>query len=231
MSDLRKTARITGGWYLALALSGLFGFIMVRPAIYAPGDPAATAAHLVNRAALARAGVVLEFAIVVTQAATAVWFFKLFRGLNVVAAGALAGFGVVNAVSILASATCIATALTVATNAGLAPGGDVAATVQLLYLLSGNFWGVGQLFFGMWLLPMGYVAATSGRMPRVLGWILLAGGVGYVLAAAVSYGTTAPDWLAGILTVPASVGEFWMIGYLLAKGIRPTPLAARGGSV
>lgn len=88
--------------------------------------------------------------------------------------------------------------------------------------MSEKFWGVGVLFFGLWLLPMGYVAATSGRMPQVLGWTLLVGGVGYVLSAFLSNGlAVAPEWLVQGLTIPATIGEFWMIGYLLVIGIRP----------
>jgi hypothetical protein len=135
---LRKTARITGMWYLALAIAGILGFLLIRPQIYVVGDPAATLANLVDRATLARTGVVLELALVVTQALAAVWFYKLFRSINQPAAWALAVFGVVNAVAVMASAGFMATALTVSGDPSLAPGGDAAATVQLMYQLSTN---------------------------------------------------------------------------------------------
>ncbi len=222
MNDLKKTARITGMWYLGLAITGVFGFLLVRPSIYVPDDPAATAQNLVEREALARLGVALELGIAATQALAAVWFYKLFRSFNSLAAGSLAAFGFVNAITILGSAACIATAVGVASNAGLAPGGDVAATSQLLHEISSNLWGVGALFFGLWLIPMGYVVITSGRMPKGLGWTLIVGGAGYILSAFLSNGLAgAPSWLVEGLTAPASIGEFWMIGYLLAVGIRP----------
>ena len=219
---LRKTARIAGMWYLALAIAGILGFLLIRPQIYVAGDPATTLANLVDRAALARTGVVLELALVVTQAIAAVWFYKLFRSINEPAAWALAVFGMVNAVAVLASAGFMATALTVSGDPSLAPGGDAAATVQLMYQLSTNSWGVGAVFFGLWLIPMGHIAAGSGRMPAWLGRILIIGGVGYVLSSFVSHGFSDPAaWVVTSLTVPATIGEFWMIGYLLAVGIRP----------
>lgn len=218
---LRKTARITGMWYLALGITGILGFLLIRPQIYVAGDPATTLANLVDRAALARIGLVLELALVVTQAIAAVWFYKLFRSINEPAAWALAVFGMVNAVAIMASAGFVATALTVSGDPSLAPGGDAAAIVQLMYQLSSNSWGVGAVFFGLWLIPMGHIAAGSGRMPKWLGRILIVGGFGYLLSSFVSYGFTGPPaWLVGGLTVPATIGEFWMIGYLLAVGIR-----------
>ena len=225
----RTTARAAGLWYLALAVTGLVGFLLIRPRIYVVGDPAATLANLVERGGLARAGLLLELGIVVTQALAAVWFYKLFRSVNSTAAWALAAFGMVNAVVIMLSAGFMATALTVSSDFGLAPGGDAAATVQLLYQLSSNSWGVGSLFFGLWLIPMGYIASSSGLMPKWLGRILVIGGVGYMLSAFVVYGLTdAPAWLAEVLPLPATVGEVWMIGYLLIKGIRPSDQTSAG---
>jgi hypothetical protein len=227
---MKKTARITGLWYLGLAITGLFGFLLVRPAIHVSGDAAATARNLLERESLARIGVALELGIVVTQALAAVWFYKLFRPLNSVAAGALAAFGLVNAVAILCSAAVMATAVAVAHDASLAPGGDVAATAQLLFQISARFWSVGAVFFGLWLIPMGYVAASSGRMPKLLGWTLMVGGIGYLLSAFLSNGIRGvPAWLVESLSIPASIGEFWMIGYLLSVGIRPVADASAAG--
>ncbi|MBL9037138.1 MAG: DUF4386 domain-containing protein [Archangium sp.] len=222
MTELKMTARVTGFLYLALAVAGGLGFLLVRPALYVAEMPAETARNLVSRAAMARFGVVLELLTVATQALTAVWFFKLFRGVNVVAAMAIAAFGLMNAVAILGSAACLSTALVVVGDATLAPGGDVGATVQLFYVVSERLWSVGALFFGLWLVPMGHIARTSRHLPKALGWTLLVGGVGYTLSALVANGVPdAPRWLADALTIPATVGELWMIGFLLIVGLRP----------
>ncbi|MEQ6900349.1 DUF4386 domain-containing protein [Nocardioides sp. YIM 152588] len=226
------TARATGAWYLGLAVTGMLGFLLVRPEIWIDGDPAATLDHLQERESLARLGVALEMGIVLTQAMAAVWFYKLYRNVNQVAGVAVAAFGLVNAVAIMASAVFMATALAVAADPSLAPAGDAAATVGLLHRLSTDSWGVGALFFGLWLIPMGWGAITSGRFPVVLGWILVAGGLGYVLSAFAGYGLAdAPGWLVDVLAFPATIGEFWILGYLLVRGIRPQAGAtpARGG--
>jgi hypothetical protein len=216
MHALIRTARMTGLLYLGLAITGLLGFLLIRPQLFAAGDPSATLANLVEHESLARAGVAFELLIVVTQALAAVWFYRLFRTADPLAAGGIAAFGLVNAVVILVSAALLATAVEFA----LDPVGDAAATVQLLYLVSGNLWGVGGLFFGLWLIPMGWCVLRSGWMPRTLGWILVAGGIGYVLSAFIKY--LGPDLplVADILVLPATVGEFWMVGYLLVRGVR-----------
>ncbi len=232
MDNELRTARTAGLWYLGLALTGIASFIVLRPMAFDPDDAAATLANLTTDEWRAQLGLGFELGIVLTQALAAVWFYKLLRPFGEVAAWAVAVFGMVNAAAILASSALWATALEVAADTSLAPGGDAAATVQLLAAATINFWGVGALFFGLWLIPMGWVAVRSGRFPIVLGWILVAGGVGYCLSAFVHYGIAdAPDALVSALQVPASVGEFWMIGYLLLVGIRPARDQASGASV
>lgn len=216
MRALVRTARMTGLLYLGLAISGALGFLLIRPQLFVADDPSATLANLVTHESLARAGVAVELLVVVTHALTAVWFYRLFRAAAPVAAGGIAAFGLVNAIAVLLSAALLATAVELA----LDPVGDATATVQLLYLISGNLWGVGALFFGLWLIPMGWCVLRSGWMPRALGWILVGGGIGYLLSAFIRY--LAPDVpvLADALAYPATVGEFWMLGYLLIRGVR-----------
>lgn len=219
-AQLLRTARLTGLFYLGLAVTGMLGFLMVRGRILVADDAAATLANLTAQATLARVGVGLEMGIVLTQTLAAVWFYRLFRGVDAFAAGTIAAFGLVNAIAILGSAAMLASAIEVAGDATLAAGGDAAATVQLLYVVSGNLWGVGAIFFGLWLIPMGWVVLRSGWMPRSLGWLLIAGGIGYVLSAFIGQTVPAAGGMTDLLTMPATVAEFWMIGYLLAFGVR-----------
>ena len=142
---------------------------LVRGLLYVADDPTGTLSNLVEHPATARLGIVLELAIVFTQALAAVWFYRLFRSVDSFAAGLIAVFGMVNAVAILGSAAALATALDVADEKSLAVSGSAAATVQLLYVFSGHLWGVGGLFFGLWLIPMGWLVVRSGWLPRVAG--------------------------------------------------------------
>lgn len=207
------TARQTGALYLALAVAGGLGFLLVRPALVDP-DPLATLAQLRDREALTRTLIGLELALVVFQALAALWFFRLFRAVDDVAAAAIAVFGVLNAVAIMGSAAATATAL----DAALGTAGGEAGSPQLLLGLSEHFWGVGNLFFGLWLVPMGVCVLRSGTMPRLLGRLLVGGGAGYVLSAFVAYLWPGAATVPELLVVPATIGEVWMLGYLLVRG-------------
>src|SRR5882724_8862044 len=222
MTDLKRTARITGLAYLGLAISGMLGYLLIRNQLYVPGDAARTAANLVAHEGLARLGIATDAAVVLTQAVTAVWFWRLFRPVDPVAAGSIAAFGLVNAVVILMATACSATALEVALRGGATSTGDAL----LLYDLNAAAYSLAGLFFGLWLIPMGWLARRSGYMPRPLGWILIVGGVGYVLSALVASLAPGASGAVSALTVPATLGELWMVGYLLTKGVAGRPLLA-----
>jgi hypothetical protein len=224
MPDVKRTARITGLAYLGLAVSAMTAYLLVRSRLHVPGDAAGTAANLVAHVGLARLGVVADLATVLTQTVTAVWFWKLFRPIHAVAAGSIAAFGLVNAVMILVATTCSVTALDVALRADAASAGQAL----LLYDLNAAALGLAGLFFGLWLIPMGWLAARSGYMPRTLGRILIGGGVGYLLSVLVASLVPHASGVAYALTVPATIGELWMVGYLLTKGVADRSTADGG---
>lgn len=215
--ELVATARITGIWYLMLAITGMVGFLILHPRIYVAGDSSATLTNLTEQETLARVRLLFEFLIVVSQALAAIWFYKLFKDIRHVAAWALAAWGTVNAVAIMISAMAMGGAIKLAGSA-LAVN-EKMMMIQFFDQFIKNAWGVGSLFFGLWLIPMGYIVVSSQRMPVWLGRVLMLGGVGYILSTFINYMGVSDAWV-GTLTIPATVGEFWMIGYLLIFGIR-----------
>ncbi len=217
MKDEITTARLTGIWYLLLAISGMVGFLTLHPKLYV-ADPAQTLTNLTEQETLARIRILLEFAIVVSQALAAVWFFKLFKDINHVAAWALAAWGMMNAAAIMISAMAMGGALGVV-DADQSVD-DKIIMIQIFDQFIKSAWGVGSLFFGLWLIPMGYVVVSSQRMPVWLGRVLILGGAGYLLSACLNYLGIKGVWL-DLMVIPATVGEFWMIAYLLIFGIRP----------
>ncbi len=216
--DLVVTARITGVWYLLLAVTGMVGFLLLHPRIYVAGDPAKTLANLTEHEMVARMRLLFEFLIVVSQALAAIWFYKLFKDIRHVAAWALAAWGMMNAVAIMISAMAMGGAINVA-NITQALN-DKLIMIQIFDQFIKNSWGVGSLFFGLWLIPMGYIVVSSQRMPVWLGRVLILGGCGYLVNTFVQYIGVRGSWV-DMLVIPATVGEFWMIAYLLIFGIRP----------
>ena len=215
--DIKVTARITGIWYLILAISGLFGFLIFHSQIFVE-DPEITLENIIAQNTVARARLIFEFAIVVSQALAAVWFYKLFRNLNESTAWALGVWGIVNSVAIMISAISMASAIEIA-NSSLQSLDEKILLIDLFSQLVKHSWGVGSLFFGLWLIPMGYIVTSSKCMPLWLGRILIIGGFGYLISTLLNYIGLESSYIE-LLVIPATIGEFWMIGYLLIYGIR-----------
>jgi len=217
--QLVTTARIAGVWYLLMAITGIVGFMMFHTQVFDPEDSRKTLTNLTDTNSLARVRILLEFGIIVSQALTAIWFYKLFKHVNEWAAWTVGIWGMVNAVAIMISAISMGGAIEVAHSSALAIENKIVL-VELLSAVISNAWGVGSIFFGLWLIPMGYIVVSSKRMPLWLGWTLIIGGAGYLLSVVVNY-LGIESSFSGYLVIPATIGEFWMIGYLLVFGIRP----------
>lgn len=217
--QLLNTARLTGIWYLLLAISGIFGFMVFHPKIFVGDDPQKTLNNLIEFSTVSRIRLLFELVIIVSQALAAVWFYKLFVGINKWAATTLGIWGTVNSIIIMVSAVAMYSVIELAASSSISSE-DKLVMVQILTQIISNSWGIGGLFFGLWLLPMGYIIVSSKRMPVALGWVLIVGGVGYLLQTFLNAGGLHSSYI-GLLTIPATIGEFWIVGYLLIVGIRP----------
>ena len=215
--SLKKDARITGIWYLSLAVFGVLGFLVFHPKVFVTGDPAATLQNIIENESLIRTRLLLELAIVLSQVLAAVWFYKLFKTINEWAAWSLAVWGTVNAVAIMISAIAMASMINVASSSLVIE--EQILLISVLHNVISNAWAVGSLFFGLWLIPMGYIVTHSRRMPVWLGYTLIIGGIGYILSTFFHYSGIESSFIE-YLTIPATAVEFWMIGYLLIFGIR-----------
>lgn len=218
--SLKKDARITGIWYLSLAIFGVLGFLVFHPKVFVTGDPAATLQNIIENESIIRTRLLLELAIVLSQVLAAVWFYKLFKGINEWAAWSLAVWGTVNAVAIMISAIAMGSMINVASSSLVIE--EQVLLISVLQNVISNAWAVGSLFFGLWLIPMGNIVTHSRRMPVWLGYTLIIGGFGYILSTFFHYSGIESSFIE-YLTIPATAGEFWMIGYLLIFGIRPDP--------
>lgn len=218
--SLLVTARLTGLWYLLLAIFGILGFLWLHPLLFIAGNPEQTLQNLTANPSHAHGRLALELGIVASQALAAVWFYKLFKDIHHWAAFATAGWGLLNAAAILVSGIAMGTAIEMAAYTGTSAS-EKLLLIEMLTQMAAKAWSLGGLFFGLWLMPMGYAVVQSGRMPLWMGRLLLVGGVGYLLSTFLG-ALGISHVLVEALTFPATIGEFWMIGYLFVYGIRPS---------
>lgn len=210
MSRTLSVSRTTGLLYLGLAVSGIISYLGIRSQIFIEDNPAQTLHNVLEKQTLARFGVAFELLVVLTQALAALWFYKLFKKFDSFVAMTLAVFGMINSVAIL-----IASAFWL--NAIKSPiASDSMTQIYDLFTIHNDIWLVSNLFFGLWLIPMGYLARKA-LMPKALAGFLIFGGYLYLASTFILVLLPNQKALSDVMAIPGTIGEFWIIGYLLFK--------------
>jgi hypothetical protein len=75
---------------------------------------------------------------------------------------------------------------------------------------------VAQVFWGLWLFPLGYLIFKSGFLPRILGIVVIVGGTGLLIDSAVFF--LFPDSGVGVSQV-TGLAEIPLGLWLLIKGV------------
>jgi Domain of unknown function (DUF4386) len=100
------------------------------------------------------------------------------------------------------------TALAVATGAGytrsVGRAGSDALTLLFVDMQHGGYI-IDALFFGLWLLPLGYLVLRSGYFPKALGVLVVVAGCGYLVDLFSVFLTPGiSDRVGQFVTVPAA---------------------------
>ncbi len=217
MTDGQKIARLAGVLYLVVVVTGLFSLMYVPSQIAVSGDPHATANSIVANAPLFRAGIA---ALLIGQVAFLLLpfvLFKLLRHVNQNAAVLMVALAVVSVPVALVSLSNRLDAL------DILRGPNLQSQMQSQAMLYINAYGNGllvtTLFWGLWLLPFGYLVIRSGFLPKLLGVLLVLGGLGYVIQ--VFWQILMPDTsFPDLVLLPAAIGEIGICLWLLVAGVR-----------
>jgi hypothetical protein len=104
------------------------------------------------------------------------------------------------------------------------------ALAMLFLNLHGHGFGVAEIFWGLWLFPLGLLVYRSRFLPRFLGVWLTFGGFAYVILSLT--GVLMPQYQDKVFTYsqPAFFGEVALMLWLVIKGARPPALDATASS-
>jgi hypothetical protein len=223
-SEPRRLARIAGLMYVINAIFAGFAFGLVATKMYAAGDAAATAANVLANPGLVRVGVVADLFQATEWVFLAMALYLLLRHVSTDVARGMVVLVAVGAAIVCLNDVFEFVAVRVATDGFYAAALGVAgsnALVLVLFDLQHYGFLIAQIFFGLWLLPLGYLAYRSGMFPRALGVMLIAAGVCYLADMLVLF--LAPGLggqINAFLVIPPMIAELWMALYLVVKGVR-----------
>lgn len=218
----QNLARLGGVLYLADAVLGAFAEF-VRTSNTVAGDAPATASNVLAHMTLFRFGFAADLADPLIYLAVGILLYVLFRPVNAPIALAML---VLNAVSVPIQALNMLNQA-----AAMLLASDPNSAGQVLFLLDLHRIGylIAQIFFGLYLLPLGYLVYRSGFMPKVVGWITMAGSAGYVAGVGLALaGPRFESSLATTMGVAGGLGELTFVLWLLIRGIREPKRLAVG---
>jgi hypothetical protein len=158
--------------------------------------------------------------------------YRLFESVDRHRARQMVGLVLVSAALILVAAVFNTAALSVFRGGNAFAAFDQhtrEAIGMLLIKLHGQSNGVNEMFWGLWLLPFGWLVVSSRFLPRWLGYWLLLDGVCWVVFAVA--GLLAPTYNDVLFKVfqPAFLAEVGMMLWLLIVGAKEPALPAAAG--
>ncbi len=178
LTSPKRLARIAGVLYLLNGILGGFALLFVYGKVYVPGDAAKTAGNLIANSGLVRMGVVADLVQATIWVFLGLTLYRLLKHVSKSVASAMVVVIAIGAGIVMLNEVFGFEALRVATGAvNLAAFGTAGSNALALLLVDAHHYGIliAQVFFGLWLVPLGYLAYRSGWFPKTLGVALIVG--------------------------------------------------------
>jgi uncharacterized protein DUF4386 len=224
MDSTRSLARRAGLLYLLACLPAPFAYLYVPGVLLAAGA-IATADRVRAHQGLLLAGVVAELVSATLTMFAGLALYQLFKKVSETTAVVLAAMMLISVpISFVNSLNHIAPLILVKSPAILSALEPTQSAALVLLFCRIHHFGiiVGQVFWGLWLVPYGMLVLRSGFIPRGLGYPLIAAGIGYLIN---SFGTLllppSLRWIADDAMF-LGAGEVPILVWLLAWGARST---------
>jgi hypothetical protein len=207
----QKTAKIAGWLYLCLIPLGILGIIYVPATLFVAGDIGATISNIVANELLFRVGVVSAFLVQLVSVCVVLYLYKLLKPVN-------QSHALLMVLCLLLSVpiTLVNELFHIAVLVLLNSSEPSHELVSLFLELHGHGIFVSQIFWGLWLFPMGYLVFKSGFLPKILGVLLMIGCVGYVIDSVTHF--LLPDF-GFTFSEFTFVGELLLPLWLVIKGV------------
>ena len=225
MNSTKKAARIAGLLYVLTSIPGAFCLLYIPSRFIVSGNAAATAAKILASEFVFRLGIVAEIASF-TGFIFVVWaLYRLLRSVNNERASLMAILMLVSIPISLFNVLNQVAALMLIRGADFLSVFDKPQRDALAMLfLDLHFQGfiVAQVFWGLWLIPFGFLVFKSGFLPRFLGVLLVIACFGYLANSLDAFGVT-PHVVSRIIG-PLTICELPTMLWLLIRGAKEQPL-------
>ncbi len=223
MMENKELARIAGVLYLFLAITGVYGLIYVGSQTYVRGDAVATAQKMLANEFLFRTGIAGNLISQTLFVFLVLAFYRLLKTVNEHHAKLMVALVLVSIPITFICESFNITALMILKGDILPSFSPQQQQEWAMAFLKMNANGilVVEIFWGLWLIPLGLLFYKSGFMPRIIGVLLVGGGIMYLIEVCTN--VVFPEYRAfinPITSVILPISEFSTILWLLIKGVK-----------
>ena len=212
-------ARVAGILYLLMIPLGIFGILYVPSTLIVSGDAAATANNIMASESLFRLSIVSALILQINQILLVLVLYKLLKPVNKIHASLMVVFALAAVpIAMLNEFNHFAALLFLSGADYLTAFGADQLHAQVMFFLDLHEHGIfiAQLFWGLWLFPMGYLIFKSGFLPKTIGVLLMIGCFGYLIDSFIFF-------LLPTIDITLSGFTFWgellLPLWLLIKGV------------
>lgn len=218
--SIKATARIAGLLYFLQIPLGVFGIIYIPQVLFVPNDLSATISNILANESMFRMSVVSAIVCALVTVLTAYFIHKVLRPVDKTLARLIVIFTcIVTPITMLNELNHIAILLILKNNEIKAAFSTNQIHSAIRFFIELHHYGlqIANIFFGLWLLPMGYLVIKSGYIPKIIGYLLLLTCFGYLIDFTAFY--LFPDFNFK-LSEYTWLGEVLMVLWLLLKGVK-----------
>jgi hypothetical protein len=217
MNSVNKIARIAGFLYLMVAVFSGFA-ASVRSSLIVSSDAAATVNKIIASETLFRLNIVSDLIGQVLHVLLVLVLYELLKTVNknqallmVVLALVPVPIAMLNQLNQFAVLPLLS-------------GIDYSQVMFFLNLYNQGVL-IAQIFWGLWLFPLGYLVFKSDYIPRILGVLLIIAGLGYLID---SFGKFLIPNYNLTISMFTFIGEVLLLLWLLIKGVNVEQWKKRG---
>jgi hypothetical protein len=210
MDSTKNTAKLAGLLYLILTICGLFNLLYVPSKIMVHEDAAATAKNIIANEFLFRTSTICDILSNITFIFLALVLYRLLKQVNERQANTM-----VVLVLVQIPVVFIMEALNISSL--MIFKGEILKSFELnqrqdvamsFLKINSSMTLTLEVFWGLWLIPFGQLVYKSSFIPRILGILLILGGIAYLIES-----------FTGLLLPKdvSTVNQFTFVFYSLAE--------------
>jgi hypothetical protein len=228
MGTNKRTARLAGFIWLLICVFGPIAQI-VRSKLFVTGDLDATAQNIMSNEFLFRLGFVSDLAMMVLFLLLPLVLYKLFhsvdKNLSILMVVLVMVSVPINMLNLLNEFAAFHV-LSGAEYLNAIGADQLRANAMLSYDLYLHGYEIANVFFALWLVPLGLLVCKSVFLPKILGILLVVGGCSLFLEVVIYFLLPGYEAVNTFLLIPQTLSEFAFLIWLLMKGINESKVKA-----